>query len=191
MIKLKNIIEGKDESHKVMKISKFLSYVLRHHPESIGLTLDPNGGWVDVDKLIQSSGNRGVPLTMDTLMTVVKTNNKKRFEFNSDRTKIRASQGHSVGVDLGYSPSQPPSKLYHGTAKQNLDSIRATGINKGTRQHTHLSSDIQTAMKVGSRWGDPVALEIDAEKMAADGYTFFISTNGVWLTDHVPPEYII
>lgn len=186
MIKLKDIMEGKDESHKLMKISKFLSYVLRHKPESIGLTLDPNGGWADVKELLRLSN-----ITMDTLLTVVKTNNKQRFEFNADRSKIRASQGHSVGVDLGYSPSQPPSKLYHGTAKQNLDSIRATGINKGTRQHAHLSADIQTAMKVGSRWGDPVALEIDAGKMVADGHTFFISTNGVWLTDHVPPEYIV
>ena len=183
---MKHIIEGKDEySHKLVKASKFLSYVLRHNPQSIGLFLDPNGGWADVKELIRLSN-----ITMDTLQTVVRTNNKKRFEFNADRTKIRASQGHSVEVDLGYSPSQPPSKLYHGTAKQNLDSIRATGINKGTRQHVHLSADIQTAMKVGSRWGDPVALEIDAGKMAADGHTFFISTNGVWLTDHIPPEYI-
>jgi putative RNA 2'-phosphotransferase len=185
MIKLKDIMEGKDYSNKLIKVSKYLSYVLRHNPQSIGLSLDPNGGWADVKELIRLSN-----ITMDTLLTVVKTNNKKRFEFNADRSKIRASQGHSVDVDLGYSPSIPPPKLYHGTAKQNLDSIRTTGINKGTRQHVHLSSDVNTAMKVGSRWGDPVTLEIDAVKMAADGHTFFISTNGVWLTDHVPTEYI-
>lgn len=159
MIKLKSLLtEFKDRS-----LSKFLALVLRHKPEKIGIFMD-SAGWVDVNELLQKCKLAGVYLTMNMLINIVKYNDKKRFEFNTDRTKIRASQGHSLNVDLQYTPQISPPVLYHGTGQQNIESIKSFGINKGTRTHVHLSSDMSTAQKVGSRHGNPIVFIINAGK---------------------------
>lgn len=187
MIKLKDIIreEKYRPDNKVYKISKQLSYILRHSPESIGISID-EAGWVSTKELLEKIG-----ITMDTLLTVVRTNDKKRFEFNSDRSKIRASQGHSIEVDLQYVDSQPPAVLYHGTSKRFLQSIQQQGLTKQSRHHVHLSDNKPTASAVGSRHGgETVILTIDSGKMYSDGIKFYKSTNNVWLTDRVPFQYI-
>ncbi len=171
-------------------ISKFLSLVLRHKPETIGISLDENG-WTDVAVLLEQMALNGHPLTHDQLRLIVGTNVKKRFAFNADESQIRANQGHSVTVDLQYSQQSPPPFLYHGTATRFLDSILAHGLKKMDRHHVHLSSDEQTAIAVGTRHGKPVVLTIDAGKMVADGHIFYQSANGVWLVDHVPVTYIV
>lgn len=171
-------------------ISKFLSLVLRHRPETIGVTLD-KAGWVQVDALLAGCRKAGRGITLEQLDEVVATNDKKRFEFSADGEMIRASQGHSVDVSLGYSPAEPPEVLYHGTAVRNIEAIGARGLVKGRRHHVHLSANKATAVNVGQRYGKPVVLEVRAAAMAADGMAFFVSTNGVWLTDHVGPEYLV
>ena len=168
--------------------SKFLSLVLRHQPEVAGITLDP-AGWVPVDDLLAGCVKAGQAMTRDQLDKVVATNDKKRFEFSPDGGRIRG-QGHSVEVELGYSPAAPPERLYHGTATRNLDSIRRLGLIKGQRHHVHLSADTVAAGKVGQRYGKPVVLTVMAGRMQADGFAFYLSTNGVWLVDHVPPQYL-
>ena len=167
-------------------ISKFLSLVLRHKPEKIGLELDQQG-WAKTQELLDKIPH----LTLKLLQEVVETNNKKRFAFNEDGSKIRASQGHSITVDLGYPPSEPPALLYHGTATRFVTSIQEKGLLKRNRQHLHLSKDLDTATNVGQRHGKVVILTVDSGKMYKDGYNFFISENGVWLTDHVPVDYLI
>ena len=174
----------------ITRISKFLSLILRHQPEKIGITLD-NEGWANVNELIEKSKKAGIEFDLPTLQVVVKTNNKKRFAFNPTGDKIRASQGHSVKVELGYSPQTPPDFLFHGTAIQNLSSILEKGLEKRTRQHVHLSSDKETAKKVGQRHGEPVVLTIMAKRMQEEGSEFYFSANGVWLTEHVPPKFIV
>src|SRR4051812_20794192 len=169
--------------------SKFLSLVLRHEPERVGLKLG-EAGWVSVDELLKAVNSQGVSLTLDQLKHIVATSDKKRFAFSEDGQRIRASQGHSVEVELGYEPVTPPAVLYHGTVPQFLNSIRAKGLIKGQRHHVHLSADVETATKVGDRRGDAVILTVDAAAMARDGLTFFVSTNGVWLTDHVAAKYL-
>lgn len=171
------------------RISKFLSLVLRHRPEQIGLRLDV-GGWVEVDALLAASAAHGRPITRDELEHVVAHNDKQRFALSEDGHRIRASQGHSTSVELGYAPATPPETLYHGTAAQNLASIRAQGLHKGQRHHVHLSMDAQVARAVGQRHGPPVVLRIRAGAMARAGYLFFESANGVWLTDAVPYDFI-
>ena len=171
------------------KISKFLSLVLRHQPETIGLTLDEQG-WADVQELLQKMQASGSSIDMDILNHVVDTNNKKRFAFNEDQSRIRASQGHSVEVELGYTAQTPPDISYHGTGNKSVESILATGIEKRDRHHVHLSADIETAIKVGQRHGKPVVFEVLAGQMAKDGLIFYISENGVWLTDYVAVGYI-
>ncbi len=173
----------------LVKLSKFLSYVLRHQPESIGLTLDPNG-WVEVEVLLRQARGNGKPLTRPLLDRIVAENDKKRFAFSDDGRYIRASQGHSVAVDLDLPPVQPPDRLFHGTAFRFLESIKGKGLIAGNRQHIHLSPDAETARKVGQRHGCPVVLNVKASEMAAAGHTFHLSANGVWLTDHVPLEYL-
>lgn len=173
----------------LVRISKFLSLILRHQPEKIGLSLDANG-WAAVDDLIRRANENGVPLTVDLLEKVVAENDKKRFAFSDDCRRIRASQGHSVEVDLALAPSQPPTRLFHGTAERFLPSIRQKGLLPGSRQHVHLSSDAETAVRVGQRHGKPVVLTILAQEMAAAGQVFYLSANGVWLTDHVPVVFI-
>jgi len=176
-------------SNSEKHLSKFLSLVLRHEPEKAGLTLD-SAGWVDVDELLRGCTAAGVPMTRAELESVVANNDKKRLAFSPDGRRIRASQGHSVTVDLEYAPAIPPATLYHGTVDRFLDSIRVTGLNKGERHHVHLSAQPDTAVQVGSRRGRPLVLVIDAGAMHAAGHTFYISANGVWLVDHVPAEFL-
>lgn len=172
------------------RISKFLSLVLRHRPEIIQLTLD-SAGWASVPVLLEALHARGMEADLETLQRVVADNDKQRFSFSPDFQKIRANQGHSVPVDLQLLSKQPPALLYHGTATKHLESIRLHGLLKGTRQHVHLSHDIDTAREVGKRHGVPVVLVIDAAAMYAEGKDFFQSANGVWLTDAVPAHYIL
>ena len=174
---------------RTVHTSKFLSLVLRHQPEKIGITLD-SAGWVDVRELLDALARHGAALSEAGLRDVVESSDKKRFAFSEDGLRIRASQGHSVGVDLGYRPATPPDVLYHGTVARFICSIRATGLDKGKRHHVHLSRDVETATKVGGRRGEAIVLTIDAAGMARDGRVFYVSANGVWLTDHVPSEYI-
>jgi RNA:NAD 2''-phosphotransferase len=171
-------------------ISKFLSLVLRHKPDTIGIELDANG-WTSVDDLIQKSNAYGIKYDLDTLKHLVETNNKNRFAFNDNLEKIRASQGHSVNIDLGYSPQQPPEFLFHGTATRFVDSILESGLVKRSRQHVHLSMDLETATKVGQRHGKLFIFKVLANQMFEDQFKFFISENGVWLTDHVPAKYLV
>jgi putative RNA 2'-phosphotransferase len=170
-------------------ISKFLSLVLRHKPETIGVNMDTNG-WVVVDELIEKCGKKGMTFDFETLEEVVLTNDKQRFAFSDDYVRIRANQGHSVNVDLQFEPSEPGGYLFHGTVEKFLESIRAEGLQKRSRLHVHLSKDLETATKVGSRRGKPVILKIDADQMVKDGYAFYRSQNGVWLCDEVPAKYI-
>ena len=178
------------DAKQIKSISKFLSLVLRHKPEAASVTMDKSG-WVDVKALLAGCKNaRKEGVTLEQLEEVVATNDKKRFEFSEDGKRIRASQGHSVEVDLAYEPATPPAVLYHGTAGRNLNSIFADGLVKGKRHHVHLSVETETAKKVGARYGKPVILVIEAERMHADGMEFFVSTNNVWLTDRVPTDYL-
>jgi putative RNA 2'-phosphotransferase len=172
------------------KISKFLSLVLRHKPEIINLNLDENG-WTNVDELLtKSKRDSHQGLTFEQLEEIVETNDKKRFIFNEDKTKIRANQGHSIDIDLALKPQQPPEFLYHGTAERNVDSILEKGIEKRNRQHVHLSLDKETATKVGMRHGKPIILTIKTAEMSEDGVLFYLSENNVWLTDFVDAKYI-
>ena len=173
----------------IVSTSKFLSLILRHQPEKIGLALDANG-WASIDDLLRLSAAKGKSLTRALIEEVVETNDKQRFVFNEDRSMIRASQGHSVSVDLGLAPMPPPPVLFHGTATRFLEAIRKQGLLKGNRQHAHLSPDEATAVKVGQRHGKPVVLKIAAGKMQLEGHRFYCSVNGVWLTDHVPPAFL-
>lgn len=177
------------QSQRTTKISKFLSLVLRHDPQKIGITLD-EAGWVGVRELLDAMAKSGFPVLETELHEVIDTSDKKRFALSDDGQKIRASQGHSVTVELGYEPTAPPEKLYHGTVDQFLNSIRKIGLVKGDRNHVHLSLDVPTAMKVGQRRGRPVLLTILSGQMHRDGVPFFVSANGVWLTEHVPAKYI-
>jgi putative RNA 2'-phosphotransferase len=171
------------------KISKFLSLVLRHKPEAIGLQLDDNG-WVDVQELIAKCDAAGQSFSREELDEVVVLNEKQRFAFDDTRTRMRASQGHSIGVELALETRQPPEMLFHGTVNRFLESIRAEGLRKMERQHVHLSADRTTAEKVGSRRGAAGILIVRSGEMDRDGLTFFLSDNGVWLTDAVPEKYI-
>ncbi len=172
------------------RISKFMSLALRHKPEFIELKLDKNG-WANVQELIEKSKSKDLHFTHENVKEVVETNDKKRFSFNEDETKIRANQGHSIqNVDLEMNVVEPPHTLYHGTVAKYMDSIREKGLIKGSRQHLHLSADIETAKNVGRRRGVPVILKIEARKMHEAGYKFYLSANNVWLTDRVPTEFI-
>lgn len=170
-------------------IGKFLSLVLRHNPGKIQLELDKNG-WADVNELIEKCAKKGVGFTLEELEEIVETNDKKRYSFNEDRTKIRANQGHSIEVDVELTLTTPPEFLYHGTVAKFMESIRTTGLQKMTRQHVHLSEHLETALKVGSRRGKPVVLSIRSGDMHRAGFNFYLSANEVWLTNEVPPNYI-
>ncbi|MCR9120134.1 MAG: RNA 2'-phosphotransferase [bacterium] len=171
------------------KKSKFLSLVLRHQPEKIGIELD-NAGWVSVDVLLAALSRHKRGMSRATLNEVVATNDKKRFAFSDDGKQIRASQGHSVEIELGYQPATPPEILYHGTPQQFTEIIAAEGLTKMKRHHVHLHLDIATSTAVGQRRGKPVLLAIRAIEMHNGGHEFFVTPNDVWLTDHVPPEFI-
>lgn len=175
--------------NRLVKISKFLSLVLRHKPETIGLTLDP-AGWASVGELLQACARHNFPLSLEELQAVVAANDKQRFAFSEDGRRIRASQGHSVEVELGYEAAEPPELLYHGTVERFLPSIRTKGLLKGQRHHVHLAADRVTAAKVGSRRGQAVILTVHSGQMYRAGYPFYQSANGVWLTGHVPPQYL-
>lgn len=174
---------------QLTKLSKFMSLVLRHAPETIGLTLDDNG-WASVPALIDKMKQHGRHIDREMLEHIVATNNKKRFAFNHDGERIRASQGHSISVDLGYTAQQPPEKLYHGTSQKSTEMIFRTGIQKMKRHHVHLSADKMTAKTVGARHGKPVILTIDSQAMADENYTFFRTDNGVWLVEAIPVRFI-
>jgi putative RNA 2'-phosphotransferase len=169
------------------RTSKFLSFVLRHEPESIGVELDAHG-WVEVETLLARAAANGRSISRAHLDEVVRTNDKRRFEI--DGSRIRASQGHSVEVDLGYAPVEPPELLYHGTPEASVASILETGLERRSRHHVHLSADIATAEGVGERRGRAVVLVVRAGDMHRAGHLFFRSTNGVWLTSRVPPEFL-
>lgn len=176
-------------SYYEKNVSRMLSKYLRHCPQDIGLTL-MEGGWVYVSDLIEACKKHGFPFTKETLQLIVENNDKKRFSFDSTGDKIRANQGHSVDVDLQLEEKVPPVILYHGTAKSSVPSILKDGLKKCNRHHVHLSSNRETAMKVGSRHGSPICLEINSGQMYNENYKFYQSENGVWLTDHVPVKYI-
>jgi putative RNA 2'-phosphotransferase len=169
--------------------SKFLSLVLRHEPELVGITLD-EAGWVGVDELLAGCARRGRAISPEELLEIVRTSDKQRFALSEDGTRIRANQGHSVPVELGHEPATPPEVLYHGTAERHLAGIRREGLKKGARHDVHLSERVETAGAVGSRHGKLVLLEIAAGRMHREGFAFSRTPNGVWLTDHVPAEYV-
>lgn len=171
------------------RLSKFLSLVLRHQPETIGLQLDEHG-WAEVQQLIENAAAHGKSFSRAELLAVVAGSDKQRFTLSPDASRIRAAQGHSVKVDLGLKPTVPPPVLYHGTATRFLDSILAQGLKPQSRQQVHLSADVQTAVKVGARHGAPVVLTVAAERMQVAGFSFFQADNGVWLTDQVPAEFL-
>jgi putative RNA 2'-phosphotransferase len=171
------------------RISKRLSLHLRHEPEGLGLTLEP-GGWVKVDDLLRAFSSNYFPITREQLETVVQQNDKQRFSFDETGTKIRANQGHSTEVDLQLRAQTPPDILYHGTATQTLEGILKDGRKRMARHHVHLSTDKDMMLKVGMRHGKPVLLEIRAKEMFEAGHEFYLSANGVWLTDEVPAEFL-
>lgn len=170
-----------------IRISKFLSLVLRHRPETVKIELDKEG-WVNVDMLLAACARAGKPISRDDLDRVVETNDKRRFVIRDGR--IRANQGHSVEVDLTLEPANPPEVLYHGTAVRFLDSILAEGLKRGCRQHVHLSANQETAIAVGRRHGKPVVLEVASREMEREGCRFYLSENGVWLTAEVEPRFL-
>ena len=170
--------------------SKFLSLVLRHEPELVGVRLD-RAGWVAVDELLVACRRAGQRITPDELREIVAASDKQRFALSPDGTRIRANQGHSVEVELGYDPAAPPEVLYHGTAERVLASIRRQGLLKGSRHHVHLSERVETATAVGRRHGRVVVLEVRAGAMHRQGIAFYRTPNGVWLTDHVPVEFLL
>ena len=176
-------------SKKDVSQSKFLSLVLRHQPETIGVSLDPNG-WIDIEVLLGAMAQHGRKLSREDLERLVCESDKQRFALSEDGKRIRANQGHSVEVDLALVPQPPPEILYHGTVDRFLDSILATGLRKGERHHVHLSANRGTAEKVGQRRGKPVILEVRSGDMHRAGVPFYLSDNGVWLVDHVPPPFI-
>jgi putative RNA 2'-phosphotransferase len=174
---------------RLTTVSKYLAKNLRHAPHELGLTLQP-GGWVSVDDLLAAARSHGFPISYDELVECVETNDKRRYSFDGTGDLIRANQGHSVEVDLHLEEREPPEVLYHGTVERFLPSILAEGLHKGQRHHVHLSRDVETARRVGARRGQPVVLTIDAGQMHRDGDKFFVSANGVWLTEAVPPSYL-
>ena len=173
-----------------IQTSKFLSLVLRHKPDEIGISLDP-AGWVPVDELLRACAAHGVAISRDELNAIVAGSDKQRYAFSPDGQRIRANQGHSIAVELGYEPAEPPEILYHGTAQKYLESIRRTGLVKGKRHHVHLSPTRQTASAVGQRHGKLVLLEVQSGRMHQEGHAFYRTPNDVWLTNAVPPEYLV
>ena len=174
---------------EIISTSKFMSRILRHDPGSVGITLDENG-WADTSALITGMNKANRKVTLEDLKVVVANNNKQRFKFSDDFSKIRANQGHSVQVNVELKETAPPDILYHGTATRFLASIKVDGLLPQKRLHVHLSGNKETAVNVGGRHGKPVVLTVNAAKMQADGFVFYLSENGVWLTSAVPPSYI-
>lgn len=178
----------KETASDLTKISKYISLILRHKPEVIGIKLDAHG-WAEVDALLAGMSKKYM-IDREILEDIVRTDNKQRYSFNEDRTKIRANQGHSIQVDVELSVSEPPKTLYHGTAERFAASIEAKGLLHGNRLYVHLSPDTETAEKVGRRHGKPVIYLVNSGQMYQDGYSFYLSANGVWLTKTVPAQYL-
>jgi putative RNA 2'-phosphotransferase len=174
---------------RLISVSKYLAKYLRHTPHELGLTLRP-GGWVPVDDLLTAAERHGFPISYDELVDCVEANDKQRFALDVSGELIRANQGHSVEVDLQLEEREPPETLFHGTVERFLSPILSEGLIRGRRHHVHLSKDMETAKKVGARRGKPVILAVDAGRMHRDGHGFYLSVNGVWLTDAVPPAYL-
>ena len=175
------------EKHR--RLSKYVSLILRHKPELAGILLDEHG-WANVEDLVSGISQTGRTITMKMLEEIVETDHKQRYSFNSEKTRIRANQGHSVPVDLELEAQMPPSVLYHGTASVFLEAILEEGLKPMGRLYVHLSKDVETAVKVGGRHGKPVVLKLPARNMYQDGQNFYLSQNGVWLTDIVDKKYI-
>lgn len=169
-------------------ISKFISLILRHKPDVIGIALDEHG-WADVGELIEGI-QKTRPFDMRMLEEIVRTDNKQRYSFNEDRTLIRANQGHSVAVDVELPIADPPRYLYHGTGQKYAESIEGSGLLPKSRLYVHLSEDPDTARKVGSRHGKPFVYRVKSQEMQKDGAVFYRSVNGVWLTKTVPAAYL-
>lgn len=180
------LIDWKDS--QLEKTSRYISFLLRHRPEAAGLTLDEHG-WANTTELIECV-SKTRHITMTLLEQIVSTDEKQRYAFNADKSLIRANQGHSISVDVELIPSAPPDKLWHGTAKKYVASIDENGLLSQTRLYVHLSADYQTAVKVGRRHGEPVVYTVDSAQMYADGYIFYKSVNGIWLTKNVPAIYL-
>jgi putative RNA 2'-phosphotransferase len=172
-----------------VRVSKRLAYVLRHRPDSIGISLD-DAGWVDIDVLVAALRSHGAAVRRRDLEQLVDRDEKGRYLLDETNNRIRANQGHSLQVNLGYPAMDPPPQLYHGTAARNIPAILAEGLHRGARHDVHLSPDAETAAVVGARRGRHVVLAVDAARLAADGATFRCSANGVWLVDSVPPGYL-
>lgn len=175
--------------HESKKISKFLSLVLRHQPQTIGITLDDNG-WVEIDELLKGMTSARRHITREQLENVVNSNDKQRFTISDDGCRIRAKQGHSVDVDLGYQTAAPPEHLCHGTPERFIPLIRESGLKKMKRHHVHMHADQNLATEVGGRRGKPILLIVRSLEMHNAGHEFFVTENDVWLTDHVPAEFI-
>lgn len=175
------------ERARAVRISKLLSYALRHDPAALGIQLD-DAGWTDVDAVLGGLATRGEALSRAELEEVVSSSDKQRFALEGSR--LRANQGHSVDVDLGLERRQPPEVLYHGTVPRFVEAIRVEGLSRGKRTHVHLSPDVRTAETVAKRRGIAVVLKVLARAMHEDGHAFFLSENGVWLTEHVPPRFL-
>ncbi|MEM6690697.1 MAG: RNA 2'-phosphotransferase [Planctomycetota bacterium] len=179
-----------DSSKSLVSTSKFLSLILRHQPEIIGLKLDKEG-WLDVSELLNAANAKGKRITLDLLHEVVANNDKRRFALSDDGLRIRANQGHSIAsVDLKLVEQTPPERLFHGTVGAFIDGIRADGLRKRSRNHVHLSADEATAKKVASRRGKPVILQVKSVAMYHAGHSFYLSSNGVWLVDSVPRAFL-
>ena len=173
----------------LVRRSKRLSLILRHRPDSVGVSLD-EAGWVDVTTLLEALSSHGTQLTREDLVEVVERNDKQRFEWDLETDRIRARQGHTIPADLDLPVREPPPRLFHGTPTRNVASILARGLDRGKRHHVHLSPDVETAHRVGARRGKHEVLVVDAARMHADGHAFRVTDNGVWLVDAVPPEYL-
>jgi len=182
-------MDGFDLTVDKVAASKFLSLLLRHKPEEIGLCLDGEG-WALIDDLVRLTEYGHMPLNRSLIEEIVAASDKQRFKLSADGQRIRANQGHSVPVDLGLQAKAPPEVLFHGTARKFLEAILREGLIKGARQHVHLSQERETARRVGERRGAAVILEVRSGEMSRAGIPFFLSENGVWLTDSVPPEYL-
>jgi putative RNA 2'-phosphotransferase len=172
-----------------VRISKTLSYWLRHRPDEANLSLDAQG-WAPVDDVLAALAAQNLPNDIDTMLAVVESSDKQRFEMSPDLSRLRARQGHSISVDLALTPVAPPDVLYHGTADRFLGAITVEGLSKMRRHHVHLSRDAETARRVGARRGKPLVLLVDARAMAGEGLVFYVTENNVWLTDNVPARFL-
>ena len=174
---------------KLVDISRFMSLILRHRPDQIGISLDEHG-WANVDELIAGIAVKAPNFNMEILEEIVRTDEKQRYSFNEDKTLIRANQGHSIPVDVELEEKEPPDVLWHGTGEKYVSFIDEQGLIPKSRLYVHLSKDEETAVKVGKRHGKPVLYRVSALKMHQDGYKFYLSANGVWLTKEVPVKYL-